>query len=270
MRPKKVSRRDIRSHAARHGPKGPQRPAGHGGWIWGTHAVLAALANPARRVRRIAGTPAMLDQAAPHLAADHPKPESMEARDLDRLLGPGTVHQGLAIEAADLPSVALSDIARREGPVLVLDQVTDPHNVGAILRSAAAFGVAGVVMQERHSPPLFGALAKAASGAAETVAIARETNLARALEELADLGYWRIGLAGGSSARLDTVEMGARVALVLGAEGTGLRRLTAETCDLLARIPMSEAMESLNVSNAAAIALYDLFRRSHPAAGTGP
>jgi 23S rRNA (guanosine2251-2'-O)-methyltransferase len=182
-----------------------------------------------------------------------------EAPDLGRLVPGDAPHQGVVIEVEALEDMWLGDIlsqADERSILLVLDQVTDPHNVGAILRSAAAFGAVGIVTQDRHSPPESGALAKAASGALERVPWARVVNLARALEEIAEAGFWRIGLAGEVELDLQAALGPAQVALVLGAEGPGLRSNTREHCDALARLPISSAVESLNVSNAAAVALY--------------
>jgi 23S rRNA (guanosine2251-2'-O)-methyltransferase len=182
-----------------------------------------------------------------------------EAPDLGRLVPNDAPHQGVVIEVEPLDEVWLDDLlteAPERALLLVLDQVTDPHNVGAILRSAAAFGAIGIVTQDRHSPPESGVVAKAASGALERVPWARVVNLARALEEIGDAGFWRIGLTGGAEIDLKEALGPARVALVLGAEGTGLRPNTRDHCDALARLPISDAVESLNVSNAAAVALY--------------
>jgi 23S rRNA (guanosine2251-2'-O)-methyltransferase len=187
-----------------------------------------------------------------------------DAADLGRLVPPDAPHQGLVLEIEPLEDVFLDELLGREGdrPLLVLDQVTDPHNVGAILRSAAAFDARGIVTQDRHSPPESGALARAASGALETVPWVRVVNLARALEEIAEAGFWRIGLAGEAERTLQETLGSAKIALVLGAEGEGLRPNTATHCDELARLPISSAIESLNVSNAAAIALYAVATRS--------
>lgn len=182
-----------------------------------------------------------------------------EAPDLGRLVPHDAPHQGVVIEVEPLEGAWLDEIITDapEGAVLlVLDQVTDPHNVGAILRSAAAFGAIGIVTQDRHSPPEGGVLAKAASGALERVPWVRVVNLARALEEIGEAGFWRIGLAGDAETDLKDALGSPRIALVLGAEGAGLRPNTREHCDAIARLPISDAMESLNVSNAAAVALY--------------
>ncbi|HKC02756.1 MAG TPA: 23S rRNA (guanosine(2251)-2'-O)-methyltransferase RlmB [Sphingomicrobium sp.] len=224
--------------------------------LWGKHAVAAALDNPARKVLRAWATREGAD------AMQFPKdvPVTLaEAPDLGRLVPSDAPHQGLVIEVEPLDDVWLDDLlvaAPDRAILLVLDQVTDPHNVGAILRSAAAFGAIGLVTQDRHSPPESGVVAKAASGALERVAWARVVNLARALEDIASAGFWRIGLTGDADTDLKDALGPARVALVLGAEGPGLRHNTREHCDALARLPIGEAVESLNVSNAAAVALY--------------
>lgn len=229
----------------------PNRPR-----IWGRHAVAAALDNPDRRVLKAWATreTASFMQFPSGIAVT-----MAEAADLGRLVPSDAPHQGVVIEVEALEEVWLSDILAEAGEaavVLVLDQVTDPHNVGAILRSAAAFGAIAIVTQDRHSPPESGALAKAASGALERVPWVRVVNLSRALEELAEAGFWRIGLAGDADTILADALGPKRVALVLGAEGPGMRSNVREHCDALARLPIREAMESLNVSNAAAVALY--------------
>jgi 23S rRNA (guanosine2251-2'-O)-methyltransferase len=193
----------------------------------------------------------------------------MEADAIGKLLPPGAVHQGAALEASPLPATDLETLLEaphdrhqegRRRIVLVLDQLSDPHNVGAILRSAAAFGVTAVVVQDRHAPPQSGALAKAASGALDLVPYVEVVNITRALEKLAEHGFWRIALAGDGEQSLQAAIPAGDVALVLGSEGDGIRRLVREHCDTAALIPIGGAMESLNVSNAAAIALYELRR----------
>jgi len=182
-----------------------------------------------------------------------------DVADLGRLVPHDAPHQGVVIETEPLEDIWLGDVlgdAPERALLLVLDQVTDPHNVGAILRSAAAFGAVGIVTQDRHSPPESGALAKAASGALERVPWARVVNLARALEEIGEAGFWRVGLAGDAPMDLKEALGPPRIALVLGAEGPGLRPNTREHCDALARLPISAEIDSLNVSNAAAVALY--------------
>ena len=224
--------------------------------FWGRHAVAAALANPEREVARIWAT----REAAAQLDFPAGVPVTYaDAADLGRLVTRDAPHQGVVAEVERLPDILLADLldqAADRRPLLVLDHVTDPHNVGAILRSAAAFDALGLVTQDRHAPPESGALAKAASGALETVPWARVVNLARALDEIAEAGFWRIGLTGEAEASLEQALGPKRVALVLGAEGEGLRQNVEAHCDTLARLPISERVESLNVSNAAAIALY--------------
>ena len=182
-----------------------------------------------------------------------------EAPDLGRLVPSDAPHQGVVVEVEPLDDAWLDDVlgdAPERAVLLVLDQVTDPHNVGAILRTAAAFGAVAIVTQDRHSPPESGALAKAASGALERVPWVRVVNLARALEQIGEAGFWRIGLAGEAETELKEALGPPRVALVLGAEGPGMRQNTREHCDALARLPITDAIESLNVSNATAVALY--------------
>lgn len=230
-------------------------PTGDSVLIYGLHAVAAALANPNRTVLSLRVTANAAARLAPALVGRTITPRLTTPADLDRLLGPGAVHQGVVIEAAPLPQPELEDLARASLLVL-LDQVTDPHNVGAILRSAAAFGAGGLVVTQRHAPALSAALAKAASGALEHVPVVAVTNLARGLARLGDLGFTRIGLEGSGSEPLEQVLPPPPVALVLGAEDKGLRRLTKEHCDRLCRLSTSGPLASLNVSNAAAIALH--------------
>lgn len=222
--------------------------------LYGLHAVRAALDNPKRRAHRLYVT----TNARERLGTLPEKPgfEVIEVRPdaLDRLLGADAVHQGVALEVEPLAGVDLDDLAP-EGIVLVLDQITDPHNVGAILRSAAAFNVKALVVTERHSPHMTGVLAKTASGGLEHVPIITVVNLAQALAKLGEIGFWRIGLDSEGPSSLTHSGLTPPLALVLGAEGKGLRRLTRERCDDLARLDMPGAIKSLNVSNAAAICL---------------
>lgn len=224
--------------------------------FWGRHAVAAALDNPARKVLKAWAT----REAAAIMQFPSEVPVTLaDAADLGRLVPHDAPHQGVVIEVEPLEEFWLDDLlaqAPDDAVLLVLDQVTDPHNVGAILRSAAAFGAIGIVTQDRHSPPESGALAKAASGALERVPWVRVVNLARALDEIGEAGFWRIGLSGDAETQLKQALGSKRVSLVLGAEGAGLRLNTREHCDALARLAISAAIESLNVSNAAAIALY--------------
>jgi 23S rRNA (guanosine2251-2'-O)-methyltransferase len=224
--------------------------------LWGKHAVAAALDNPNRKVLKAWATRegAALMQFPPEVAVT-----LADVADLGRLVPNDAPHQGVVIEVEPLDDAWLDEVAGgapERAVLLVLDQVTDPHNVGAILRSAAAFGAVGIVTQDRHSPPECGVVAKAASGALERVPWVRVVNLARALEEIGEAGFWRIGLAGDADTDLREALGPPRVALVLGAEGPGMRQNTREHCDALARLPIGEGMESLNVSNAAAVALY--------------
>jgi 23S rRNA (guanosine2251-2'-O)-methyltransferase len=226
--------------------------------IFGVHAVEAALNNPRREIRRLYLTDNAEHRLGAALAARQVAHERVLPRDLDRRLGPDTVHQGALAEAEPLPEPSLAELADSAAgrPLLVLDHVTDPHNVGAVLRSAAVFGSGGLVMTRRHSPPLDGALAKAASGALEQVPVALVQNLARALAELKEHHFTIIGLDGTAAERLEDARWPELAALVLGAEGRGLRQLTRESCDRLARIVGEGAITSLNVSNAAAVALH--------------
>jgi 23S rRNA (guanosine2251-2'-O)-methyltransferase len=223
--------------------------------LFGVHAVEAALANPKRQPVRLIATENAAHRLGPLLASRGLKPEPAAPRDLDRLLGAEAVHQGVALEVEPLPPVDLDEVDPN-GILLVLDQVTDPQNVGAALRSAAAFGAAGLVMTERHSPPLHGVLAKAASGALDIVPVILVKNLAQTLAEIGERGILRVGLAEESDTALEGAQLTRPLALVLGAEGKGLRQLTREHCDLVCRISTQSALASLNVSNAAAVALH--------------
>jgi len=262
-------------------PSDSRRSPGAGGaaasqWLYGRHAVTAALANPERRCRRLVALPELAAELASLAAASRAAlpargVETLDRRALDALLPAGAVHQGMALAADPLPSLSLDDVvgdlpAPTAPQILVLlDQVTDPHNVGAILRSAAAFAALALVVPEHGAPPVTGALAKAASGALEAVPLIRVTNLARAMDRLKEAGFWCVGLEAAAAQSLADLALPARVALVLGAEGGGLRRLTRERCDFLAKLPTRGALASLNVSNAAAVALYELARRPLPA-----
>jgi 23S rRNA (guanosine2251-2'-O)-methyltransferase len=242
------------SMARNHRPSAPQ---GKSVRLWGKHAVTAALANPHRTVQRMWGTrDALAELDLPPVMPITPAGPA----DLGNLVPAGAPHQGLVAEALPLPDRWLDEFCdpadEDRRPVLVLDQVTDPHNVGAILRSAAAFDAVAIITQDRHSPPESGVIARSASGALESMPWVRVVNLARALDQLAEAGYWRIGLAGEAKETLGQALSRVRPALVLGAEGPGMRPNTADHCDQLARLVISKRMESLNVSNAAAIALY--------------
>lgn len=226
--------------------------------MWGVHAALAAIANPARRIERIVAT----KNAASRLP-ENVRPQILEPDAIDGMLPPGAVHQGLAVRAHPIEPVSIEAAA---GPpdgrsVLVLDGVTDPQNVGAAFRSAVAFGARAIVLQDRKSPPLTGVLAKAAAGAIELVPHVRAVNLGRAIGTLRSLGYVTVALEGEAELSLEDALNDKRpVALVLGAEGKGLRPAVAEACEKRARIPIAPVMESLNVSAAAAVALYEARR----------
>jgi 23S rRNA (guanosine2251-2'-O)-methyltransferase len=264
----------------RGGPRGQSsRRTGQGGtaaageiWLYGVHPVLAALANPARRCHRLllssdAGRRhgEALVGAMAKRGGTAIEPESALPHALDQVLPAGAVHQGLALLTAPLADVALADLIAKAPDgvpgrrlIVVLDQVTDPQNVGAILRSAAAFGAEAVLAPGHNAAPESGALAKAASGALEHVPYVQVGNLARCLEDLKAAGFWCLGLAGDAQQTLAKADPGGPLALVLGAEGSGLRRLTRESCDVLARLPTREPISTLNVSTAAAVALYQL------------
>lgn len=226
-------------------------------WLYGIHAVEAALLNPERTIRRIIAV-RDLHADIPH-DPRYPKPEILEYREIELMMGPGAVHQGIACEVEPLEHAHLDEVIRGDKPLILLDQVTDPHNVGAILRSAAAFDAAAVIMTKDHSPSETAVMAKAASGALDLVPLVTVVNLAAAIREIQEAGYWTVGLTGEAKQTITEAKLSRKTALVLGAEGHGMRRLTAESCDILAKLPISERMESLNVSNAAAVALYTLY-----------
>jgi 23S rRNA (guanosine2251-2'-O)-methyltransferase len=265
-----MSDRDRKPRFQRGGGKAPDKGRGfprRQGWrdrdaspdgpviLYGWHTVTAALANPQRRIRKLLLT----ENAARRLADDkidtRVTPEIVRPGLIDARLGPDAVHQGLLAEADPLDSPDIGDLPQ-EGIVLVLDQITDPHNVGAILRSAAAFAVKAIVTTSRHSPEATGVLAKSASGALELVPLVTVPNLARALNQLNDQGFMTVGLDSEGSEDLGAMILRQPLALVLGAEGKGLRQLTRETCSAVARLDMPGEIKSLNVSNAAALALY--------------
>ena len=234
--------------------------------FWGRHAVTAALANPERVVRKLWGTREALSalELPPVIPITY-----ADVADLGRLVPADAPHQGLVAEVDPLEDVWLGDLLDQghaggeddRRPLVVLDQVPDPHNVGAILRSAAAFDALGIVTQDRHAPPESGTVARSASGALESVPWVRVVNLSRALDEIGEAGFWRIGLTGHAPQTLAEAMGGQRIAIVLGAEGEGMRHNTGAHCDELARLPIGGKVESLNVSNAAAIALYAVATR---------
>lgn len=245
------------------------------GWLWGAHAVEAALKNLSRQgpIKLILSEDRAKAWPFPGIKRQDVRVQAMPMSDISRLLPQGAVHQGMALQGPVLSGESLDDLMEADANdglhvILMLDQVTDPQNIGAIFRSAAAFGVTGLVMQDRHSPPLQGVLAKTAAGAADMVRFARVTNLSRALERLNENGYVSVGLAGEGENNLHELlaQQGWRqslkkLVLVLGSEGEGIRRLVAEHCDHLARIPMPGGFESLNVSHATSISLYEACAR---------
>lgn len=263
-----------RSHGATAKPRKPNRrnrkgSGGHGPtpWIWGWHAVQAVLSNPRRTIHQIMVT----EQAAERLGLSEGRPDLkiVAMNYIDSALPRGAAHQGVAVKAAPLewPDLSqLADDAEEDALILVLDQITDPHNVGAMLRLCSAFGVSALVMQTRKAPPLSGATAKVAVGCVETVPVCLEVNIAQTLKTLQSFGYTVVGLAGETDMTIsDALSNGGRRTLVMGAEGPGLRELVARNCDYLARIPMQSSpiagqAESLNVATAAGIALYEARR----------
>jgi len=260
---KRNDKRALRGRAGRmQGGRGSGKgTAGHVR-LWGRHAVEAALLNPERVHRKLWATREGIASLCGDLPEGFPV-EYAEGPDLARLVARDAPHQGLVLECEPLADLHLDEVLAGDParPLVILDQVTDPHNVGAILRSAAAFNAAALVTQDRHAPPESGVVAKSASGALESVPWVRVVNLARSLEQIADAGYWRIGLTGEAETTLGEALPAGAVALVLGAEGEGMRQNIEAHCDALASLPISSSMESLNVSNAAAIALYAIATR---------
>ncbi|MDG1997357.1 MAG: 23S rRNA (guanosine(2251)-2'-O)-methyltransferase RlmB [Emcibacteraceae bacterium] len=267
--PKNKPKRQRENHASKGNFREQKKPAAgniaNGLWLYGKHAVLSALENPERLIKRLMVTKRSHDQYQPDLSKIHLNhralnPEIAAIEVFDKNLPTDSVHQGIALLTDPLPDAHLDDcctiIPDQKNLVLILDQVTDPHNVGAIIRSAAAFGARAIITTDRHAPPESGVLAKSASGALEALPWVRVTNLSRALDQLAEMGYWRIGLDGYADQDVRDVNFGDNIALVLGAEGKGIRKGTADHCDGLVKLPISRTVESLNVSNAAAVALY--------------
>lgn len=265
---KPSARKPERSNA----PAVHAAPRGGMIYLFGVHAVVAAWCNPLRVCRRLLVSEngrkqieGALRQAA-GLKLHRPQPEVVDPRMLDKLAGAGAVHQGIVLEAEPLPEIELDDLLESENPpalLVMLDQVTDPHNVGAILRTACAFNAGAVLMTERHAAAATGTLAKIASGALEHTPLVRVPNLSQVLGKLQKAGYWCIGLDETGERALHEIKMAERTVLVMGAEGEGLRRLTRESCDEIAKLPTQPPIGSLNVSNAAAVAIYE-FRRQRP------
>lgn len=234
-----------------HRKKNSQK-ARNGLWIYGKHAVLSAINNPKRKIKKV-----IISGDSEIFFEKNIEIIKVTNKEIEGFLPENSVHQGIACEAEPLPEQDIEDIYESR-LLVILDQVTDPHNVGAILRSSAAFGAGGVIMPRDNSPNESGVMAKAASGALDIVPLVKVTNLSKTINELKKNGFWCIGLDGEAKTIIKDVPDYKKTVLVLGAEGKGLRRLTAEKCDLLVKLPMTEKVESLNVSNAAAIALYEL------------
>ncbi len=253
-------------------PKGSRDPSEKALWIYGTHAVLAALSNPNRRLRRLLATPRAAEVLAPRISEFRerrpaaPELERRTREEIERELGPGTVHQGVALMADPLQGPSLAEVLLHAESAtralhVILDQASDPQNVGAVLRSALAFGAGAVVLSRRHAPHETGALAKVASGALEHVPLVHVANLAGALEAHKRAGFWCVGLDTKAPATLSGTDLQAKVVLVFGSEGGGLRRLTREHCDELVRVPIAADSQSLNLAAAVAVALYEAARR---------
>jgi len=235
-------------------------------WLYGIHACRMALCNPRRQIMSILvlpGTLAKVLKEGDLRDQYRSKVKEVDRKQLGSILPPGSVHQGIAVRVAPLPLFRILDLKDNDAPhqcVIVLDQLSDPHNVGAILRSAAVFGAKAVVLTDHHAPPESGVLAKSASGALELVPLIRVTNLAQALKDLKNIGFWCVGLTEMSPQRLDQIDLKGKMALIVGAEGEGMRRLTKDLCDFTVYLPSASSFSTLNVSNAAAIALYEIFR----------
>jgi 23S rRNA (guanosine2251-2'-O)-methyltransferase len=248
--------------------KPPRKPAnrrtsGGAHWIFGTHAAVAALQNENRRIFEVWATEGFVESHTDELSGFDIK--VVKRSELDERLPDDAVHQGIAVRTQPLADLDIQDVLEtisndEKACIAILDQANDPRNIGAVLRSAAAFGVSCLILQDRNAPPETGVMAKAASGALEHVPIVRITNLARTLEALKEAGFWCVGLDGYADATLAEARLDGRTAFVFGAEGRGLRRLTRETCDSLVKIPLSEKVESLNLANAVGITLYEWVR----------
>ncbi len=228
--------------------------------LYGRHAVLAALANPKRKISKLLCTKENFEDVA---AFDRVRPQIVEKKEIDKLLPAEAVHQGLALYCSRLENASLEEIieiadGKEKCHVLILDQVTDPQNVGAIIRSAVAFNTVALIVQDKNSPLESGAMAKASAGMIEYLPIVRVTNISRAIEKLKDAGFWAVGMDGYATTTIDKLNKNGKTAFVMGSEGKGMRRLVEENCDISVKLPMSEKAESLNVATAAAIALYEI------------
>lgn len=228
--------------------------------VYGRHAVMAALENSERQIGRLLCTKETVAELKGKLAEN--KISVVDKREIDKLLPRDAVHQGFALMTQPLKNYPLDDIcAATTGYVLILDQVTDPQNVGAIVRSAAAFGALGIIVQDKNSPQESGAMLKAAAGTFEKMPFCRVTNLARAIEQLKKSGFWIVGMDGYAKENIDKLDKSGKLAVIMGSEGKGMRRLVEENCDITVRLPIAPEVESLNVSTAAAVVLYELARQ---------
>lgn len=237
--------------------------------LYGRHAVLAALANPARKKGKILCTGENADELRKHCLEHNVSPNLLnivDRKEIDRILPREAVHQGVAFYTAPLEGATLEDIcimadSRPNCHVLILDQVTDPQNIGAIIRSCVAFDTLALIMQDKNAPEETGAMAKAAAGTIEHLPLCRVTNLSRAVRQLKEAGFWSVGMDGYAQTTIDKIDKNGKIAIIMGSEGKGMRRLVEEACDSTVRLPISERVESLNVSTAAAIALYEVNKK---------
>jgi len=259
--PQSPSKQHQKRRKQRSAEQQPAAASRHQDWLYGRHAVLAALQNPQRHIDKLYVTSNARKEIETNTEQTGLRPISSTISEISALLPPGAVHQGIAAKVRPLPELTLEELPL-DLPVIVLDQVTDPHNVGAILRSGAVFNASALIMTRRNSPPLTGVLAKSACGALEHVTVIYVGNLAQALKTLGKIGFWRLGFAGEAPAAFESSsslqDSHRPVAVVLGAEDKGLRRLTKEQCDEVCHISTGGSLSSLNVSNAAAIALHTL------------
>jgi len=234
--------------------------------LYGKHAVLAAIANPRRKISKIVCTKEnfpLIREACAKNKTEESIIRTVERRDIDKMLQKDAVHQGMAVFCSKSEEYSLEEICdnlqhKQKATVMILDQVTDPQNVGTIIRSCVAFGCDALIMQDRNSPQETGAVAKAAVGTMELLPIVRVTNLSRAIEKLKDCGFWAVGMDGYATQYVDSLDKNTKLAVVMGSEGKGMRRLVEEACDISVKIPMSDNVESLNVATAASIVLYEL------------
>ncbi len=243
--------------------KKPSSLSGAGLILYGRHPVMAALANPERRISKLLCTAETAAELKAPAAKRGISPTVVDRKELDRILPREAVHQGFALYCAPLPDYSIEEICTmadvyNKCHVLVLDQVTDPQNIGAIIRSCVAFNTLALIMQDKNSPAETGAMAKASAGTIEHLPVCRVTNLSRAVKQLQEAGFWTVGMDGYANTTIDKMNKAGKTAIIMGSEGKGMRRLVEETCDSTVRLPISDKVESLNVSTAAAIALYEM------------